>query len=78
MKFTNTDCVGKVVSCELDSQVEGKMDYWEWWRVLDYFFSFTVYEQVEKQVRVQVLNQVYRQINPIRKKSKRNSINDIY
>ena len=59
MKFTNTDCVGKVVSCELDSQVEGKMDYWEWWRVLDYFFSFTVYEQVEKQVRVQVLNQVF-------------------
>jgi hypothetical protein len=42
MKFTNTDCVGKVVSCELDSQVEGQMYHWEWWwRVHNYFFSFT-------------------------------------
>ena len=41
MKFTNTDCVGKVVSCDLDSQVEGPMYHWEWWRAHNYFFSFT-------------------------------------
>ena len=42
MKFTNTDCVGKVVSCDLDSQVEGQMYHWEWWwRAHNYFFSFT-------------------------------------
>jgi hypothetical protein len=41
MTFTNTDCVGKVVSCDLDSQVEGQMYHWEWWRAHNYFFSFT-------------------------------------
>ena len=41
MNFTNTDCVEKVASCELDSQVEEQMYHWEWWRAHNYFFSFT-------------------------------------
>jgi hypothetical protein len=47
MTFTNTISVGKVVSCELDSQVEGQMYYWEWWRAHDYsFFTFAKKEIV--------------------------------